>query len=46
MSSEVTVHQVVWMAGSGQTLPREYSFKIKTGDHEQTGSTSESCARG
>ena len=41
MSSEVTVHQVVWMADSGKTLPREYAFKIKTGDHEQTGKTTE-----
>ena len=45
MSSEVTVHQVVWMAESGKTLPREYSFKIKTGDHEQTGRTVESWPR-
>ncbi|MGC8643606.1 MAG: DUF3386 family protein, partial [Isosphaeraceae bacterium] len=37
MSSEVTVHQVVWMADSGKILPHEYSFKIKTGDHEQSG---------
>jgi hypothetical protein len=41
MSSEVSVHQVVWIAESGKTLPGEYSFKIKTGDHEQTGKTSE-----
>jgi hypothetical protein len=42
MSSEVSVSQVVWMADSGRTLPREYAFKIKTGDHEQTGKTNES----
>lgn len=42
MSSEVTVHQVVWMADCGKILPREYAFKIKTGDHEQTGKTNES----
>jgi hypothetical protein len=41
MSSEVSVGQVVWMAESGKTLPREYSFKIKTGDHEMTGKTTE-----
>jgi hypothetical protein len=41
MSSEVSVHQVVWIAESGKTLPGEYSFKIKTGDHDQTGKTSE-----
>ena len=33
------------MAESGKTLPREYAFKIKTGEHEQTGTTTESCAR-
>src|SRR6516165_470759 len=37
MSSEVSVHQVVWIADSGKTLPHEYAFKIKTGDHTQTG---------
>ena len=42
MSTEVSVRQVVWMAGSGKTLPREYAFKIKTGDQEQTGTTTES----
>jgi Protein of unknown function (DUF3386) len=41
MSSEVTVRQVVWMADSGKTLPREYAFRIKTGDHEETGTTAE-----
>ncbi len=41
MSSEVTVHQVVWMADCGKTLPREYAFKIKTGDHEEIGKTVE-----
>jgi hypothetical protein len=42
MSSEVSVSQVAWMADSGKTLPREYAFKIKTGDHEQAGKTTES----
>jgi hypothetical protein len=42
MSTEVSVRQVVWMAESGKTLPREYAFKIKTGDQEQTGTTIES----
>jgi hypothetical protein len=41
MSSEVKVRQVVWMADSGKTLPREYGFTIKSGDHEQTGKTIE-----
>jgi hypothetical protein len=41
MSSEVKVRQVVWMAESGKTLPREYAFTIKTGDHEQSGKTTE-----
>lgn len=41
MSSEVTVHQVVWIANSGKTLPREYAFKIRTGQSEQTGQTTE-----
>ncbi len=41
MSSEVSVRQVVWMAESGKTLPREYAFRIKTGEHEQTGTTVE-----
>ena len=41
-STEVSVRQVVWMAESGKTLPREYAFKIKTGEHEQTGTTTES----
>jgi hypothetical protein len=41
MSSEVKVRSVVWMADSGKTLPREYAFTIKTGDHEQTGKTTE-----
>ena len=41
MSSEVKVRQVVWMADSGKTLPREYAFTIKTGDHEQSGKTTE-----
>jgi Protein of unknown function (DUF3386) len=41
MSSEVSVRQVVWMAESGKTLPREYAFRIKTGEREQTGTTVE-----
>ena len=41
MSSEVSVQQVVWIAESGKTLPREYAFKIKTGGQEQTGKTTE-----
>jgi hypothetical protein len=41
MSSEVVVRQVVWMTDSGKTLPREYAFRIKTGEHEQTGKTVE-----
>ena len=45
MSSEVKVHQVVWIADSGKTLPREYAFKIKTGSGEQTGQTTETCAK-
>jgi hypothetical protein len=42
MSSEVKVHQVTWMADTGKTLPRQYSFTIKTGAQEQTGKTTES----
>jgi hypothetical protein len=41
MSSEVRVRQVVWMADSGKTIPREYAFSIKTGDREQSGKTTE-----
>ena len=41
MSSEVKVHQVVWIADSGKTLPREYAFKIKMGSGEHTGQTTE-----
>ncbi len=41
MSSEVQVRQVVWMVDCGKTLPREYAFKIKTGDREQAGKTTE-----
>ena len=41
MASEVKVHQIVWIAASGKTLPREYSFKIKTGSGEHTGQTTE-----
>jgi hypothetical protein len=37
MSSEVRVRSVVWMADSGKTIPREYGFTIKTGDHAQRG---------
>jgi hypothetical protein len=42
MSSEVSVRQVVWMAETGKTLPREYAFKVRTGDREETGKTTES----
>jgi hypothetical protein len=41
MSSEVSVHEVVWIAESGKTLPRDYSFRIKTADHEESGKTAE-----
>ena len=41
MASEVKVHQIVWIAASGKTLPREYSFKIKMGNGEHTGQTTE-----
>ncbi len=41
MSSEVSVRQVVWVAESGKTLPREYAFRIKSGGPEQTGTTVE-----
>ena len=41
MLTEVSVRQVVWMADSGKTLPREYAFRIKTGEHDQTGTTAE-----
>ena len=41
MSSEVKVRQVVWIADSGKTLPREYAFKIKTASGEQRGQTTE-----
>jgi Protein of unknown function (DUF3386) len=41
MSSEVTVRQVGWIADSSKTLPREYAFKIRTGNGEQTGQTTE-----
>lgn len=37
MASEVKVHQIVWLTDSGKTLPRAYSFTIKTGDHEVSG---------
>jgi hypothetical protein len=42
MSSQVKVHQIVWMADMGKTLPREYSFTLKSGDREQTGKNTES----
>jgi hypothetical protein len=42
MSSEVKVQQIVWLAESGKTLPRAYSFTIKTGDREQSGKNLES----
>jgi hypothetical protein len=41
ISSEVTVRQVVWMADSSKTLPREYAFRIKTGEREEAGTTAE-----
>src|SRR5271166_1968427 len=41
MSSEVKVRQVIWIADSGKTLPREYAFKIRTGNGEQKGQTTE-----
>ncbi len=41
MLTEVSVRQVIWMADTGKTLPREYAFRIKTGDHEETGTTIE-----
>jgi hypothetical protein len=41
MSSEVRVRQVVWMADSGKTLPREYAFKVTTSGHEESGKTVE-----
>ncbi len=41
MASEVKVHQVVWLVDSGNTLPRAYSFTIKTGDHDQSGQNME-----
>ncbi len=42
MSTEVKVQQVVWLADSGKTLPRAYSFTIKNGDSEQSGKNVES----
>jgi hypothetical protein len=42
MSSEVHVQQIVWLAESGKTLPRAYSFTIKTGDRVQSGHNVES----
>jgi hypothetical protein len=42
MSTEVKVQQVVWLAESGKTLPRAYSFAIKNGDDEQSGKNLES----
>jgi hypothetical protein len=42
MSSEVKVHQVVWLADSGKILPRAYSFTIKSGDKEVSGKNLES----
>lgn len=46
ISSEVSVRQVVWMADSGKTLPREYTFRVtrKAGERtvEETGKTLES----
>jgi hypothetical protein len=42
MSSEVKVQQIVWLAETGKTLPRAYSFTVKTGDREQSGNNVES----
>jgi hypothetical protein len=42
MATEVKVTQVVWIAESGKTIPRAYSFTIKTGDREQSGKNVES----
>jgi hypothetical protein len=42
MSTEVKVSQVVWLAESGKTVPRAYSFTIKDGDRVQTGENTES----
>jgi hypothetical protein len=42
MSTEVKVQQVVWLAGSGKTIPRGYSFTIKNGDLEEAGTNLES----
>ena len=42
MSTEVKVQQVVWLADTGKTLPRAYSFTIKNGDSEQSGKNLES----
>jgi hypothetical protein len=42
LSTEVKVEQVVLLVESGKTLPRAYSFSIKTGDKNQTGKNVES----
>jgi hypothetical protein len=42
MSRAVKVQQVVWMADTGKTLPRAYSFSIKNGEHERSGENVES----
>lgn len=39
MSSEVKARQVVWIADSGKTVPREYAFMIRTGDRKQSRET-------
>jgi Protein of unknown function (DUF3386) len=42
MATEVKVSEVVWLAESGKTVPRAYSFTIKTGDREEAGKSVES----
>jgi hypothetical protein len=42
MTSEVKVEQIVWLVETGKTLPRAYSFTVKTGDREQSGKNVES----
>ncbi len=42
MATEVKVAQVVWLAETGKTVPRAYSFTIKTGDREESGKNVES----
>jgi hypothetical protein len=42
ISTEVKVDQIVWIVETGKTLPRAYSFTVKTGSHEQSGKNVES----